>query len=69
MRALRRANRRRMQKKAVATYGRTGMNPDFAKRLADHLKPCSCFICGNPRRLGKGKERFTLQERRISETR
>lgn len=30
--------------------------------------PCSCWMCGNPRRkLKKGKERFTLQERRHKE--
>lgn len=65
MRALRRGHKRRMQRKALKIYGKTGMDPDFARRLADHLKVCSCALCGNPRRLGKGKERFTLQERRF----
>ena len=27
--------------------------------------PCSCVYCANPRRTQKGKERLTLQEKRL----
>jgi len=27
--------------------------------------PCSCWMCGNPRKYGKGEERLTMQERRF----
>ena len=26
--------------------------------------PCSCAMCGNPRRFFKGKDKLTMQERR-----
>ena len=34
--------------------GRAGVTP----------VPCSCFMCGNPRRKAKGKERLTMQEQK-----
>ncbi len=30
-------------------------------------KRCSCPMCGNPRRHAKGKERYTLAERKLKE--
>ena len=34
-----------------------------AERCADHLKMCSCWMCGNPRRYAKSRERLSWQER------
>ncbi|MBX3170905.1 MAG: hypothetical protein KF760_26090 [Candidatus Eremiobacteraeota bacterium] len=40
--------------------------PDWAHAWSagDHLKVCSCWMCGNPRRHMKGKERLPFAERR-----
>ena len=35
-------------------------------RFAKTRKPCSCWMCGNPRRFFAGKERLTMQERRAA---
>ncbi len=40
------------------------LTPVFIGRAGITPVPCSCFMCGNPRRTGKGKERLTIQERR-----
>lgn len=34
------------------------------RRHRDTTKLCSCFLCGNPRRYEKGKEKLSAQERR-----
>lgn len=47
-RALRRAHKVRMGKRAAVIYPH--MDPANAARLADHIKMCSCWMCGNPRR-------------------
>ena len=61
-RALRRAHKARMKRKAVKVYYFN--DPDQAIKLADHLHPCSVpWCCGNPRRLGHK----TMQERRAQE--
>jgi len=41
-------------------------DPARIGRIARTPKPCSCYMCGNPRRsaLGKDKDRLTIQERR-----
>ena len=38
---------------------------DLKARAAEHLKVCSCWMCGNRRRQG-ASEALTLQERRVS---
>lgn len=35
------------------------------KRMAENRKPCSCHMCGNPRKHHKDKK--TLQEKRMDE--
>ena len=37
----------------------------WAKRHADNLKACSCWMCGNPRRVFHDE---TLQEKKFSES-
>ena len=39
---------------------------DAAAKRADYLKSCSCWMCGNPRRYYKSKEKFTIQELRAN---
>jgi hypothetical protein len=36
----------------------------WALRHYQHRAGCSCVMCGNPRRYGKGEERFPIAERR-----
>lgn len=33
-----------------------------ASRLADHMKNCSCWMCGNPRKFCQGRAELTWQE-------
>ena len=44
---------------------------DFEKRirqLAENRKPCSCWMCGNPRKAKLGwKDKFTMQEKKFKE--
>lgn len=32
--------------------------------MSKSKKICSCPVCGNPRKYAKGKERYTIQERK-----
>jgi hypothetical protein len=61
-----RSERRAARERAIAKAKRA--YPDLTlgriKRLADNRKPCSCWMCGNPRRSHKGAERIPIQERR-----
>lgn len=42
--------------------------PSQVGLLGNTKAPCSCWMCGNPRKkFKKGKERLTLQERRHQE--
>lgn len=41
--------------------------PSLVGYLGNTKVSCSCWMCGNPRRKFKGKERLTLQERRHQE--
>lgn len=34
-------------------------------RVGTTRVPCSCFMCGNPRRNYKGKDALTIQERKV----
>ncbi|MBT9582824.1 hypothetical protein IV102_05715 [bacterium] len=57
----RRKNKFRMRRRAQKVY------PDWHKawQNGDHIKVCSCWMCGNPRRHLKSKEGLTLAERRV----
>lgn len=35
------------------------------KKTAENRKPCSCWMCGNPRKLSKGVDKLTIQERKM----
>jgi hypothetical protein len=48
-RRIRRQHLRRMQKKSERIYG--------TRKFANHLKCCSCSMCGNPRRYSGEKSR------------
>lgn len=47
-RALRRAHKVRMRKRAAKAYPEVA--PEIAARWADHMRMCSCWMCGNRRR-------------------
>lgn len=76
-RGIRRKNTRRKKERAkkLALLPSFGFVPwtseeitkEWANKNADHLKTCSCEMCGNPRRYGKGKNKLTLQEQRALE--
>ena len=57
-RARRRQDQRRMKAKARRVYPH-----DRAAKAANHLKVCSCWMCGNPRRYGE----TPIAERRCNE--
>lgn len=61
LRSARRNHRFRFRRRAMKIY------PTWpeAWKAGDHLKTCSCWMCGNPRRHAKGKERLRVQERRL----
>lgn len=40
------------------------LRPDVINFLGDTGTPCSCWICGNPRRYYEGKAGLTIQERK-----
>ena len=37
---------------------------EYEKKLRRTRVPCSCYMCGNPRRHWKGKDRLTLADKR-----
>ena len=70
-RALRRYHSARMKAKAKRYFRQQEQRMDStypkewedrAARFADHLKSCSCWMCGNPRHYYKGNEKLTVQE-------
>lgn len=62
--ARRRNDQSRMKAKARKVYWYN--KPGGGEKLANHLKACSCWMCGNPRRyFGE----LTIQERRAFATR
>ena len=70
MRSLRRHHKKRIKTNAISNnkYGRTREDYQDAKLLGKNTscsKLCSCSMCGNPRRHTKGKDRLTIQERKI----
>ncbi len=75
-RAKRRHHRARMYKKArillSSWWGKkylNGHDEDFHRRassMRDNMQVCSCYCCGNPRRMAwNKKEKLTLAERRM----
>lgn len=63
--ALRKVRTRKVAKTIFATE-----NPSeewIGKMSHTHCVPCSCIMCGNPRRHEKGKSKLTIQERRVSQ--
>jgi hypothetical protein len=61
-RARRRADMKRMKRKAIRIARSKGFNEEDAAKWAtnaDHLQSCDCWMCVNPRRTFKEK---TLQE-------
>ena len=60
-RALRRHLRMRAKRKARQIAKWIGLDQDRTERNAEHLKNCSCMICGNPR---KYWHQPTFQEKR-----
>jgi hypothetical protein len=62
-RALRRHHEQRMKRRVAGYYGGYAHHdPRHVGRIAHARKLCSCWMCGNPRRLGE----LTLQERRAA---
>jgi hypothetical protein len=61
-RSQRRTNKHKAIQRAARAYPALGLEQH--RQLADNRKPCSCWMCGNPRRHMKGAERLTIQERR-----
>ena len=44
--------------------GSDSLTTVFLGRAGTTPIPCSCYMCGNLRRMGKGKEHLTIQERK-----
>ena len=70
MRSVRRHHKKRVKTNAIRNnkYGRTKEDYQDAKLLGRNTscsKVCSCYMCGNQRRHAKGKNRLTIQERKI----
>ncbi|MDY0305792.1 MAG: hypothetical protein RBR18_05085 [Desulfovibrionaceae bacterium] len=45
-------------------YEEAWITPRAVGKAGRTRVPCSCAMCGNPRRNRKGKDRLTIQERR-----
>lgn len=60
------AIRRRKGRRQLRRWGidAESVSPRFLGRAGVTPVPCSCFMCGNPRRKAKGKEAITIQERK-----
>ena len=67
-RALRRHHRQRMIQHALRSYVIGGRDEEvrlaLARRWHNHLKMCSCYMCGNPRKYEGGIPR---PEQRVGE--
>lgn len=42
------------------------ISPRDIGRAGTTRVPCSCFMCGNPRRKFKGDDALTMQERKVA---
>lgn len=56
---------RRKAKKVIATWECAGTK--WEKILVRTRKPCSCPMCGNPRRYAKGEEKLMCRDKRLME--
>lgn len=45
-------------------YNMVNLSQRAIGRAGTTRVPCSCFMCGNPRRKFKGKDALTIQERK-----
>ena len=69
-RVLRRHHRERLKNKRKKYWGyETDFNPEKMDErtlgmIARTATPCSCWQCKNPRRVFKGKDKLTIQERK-----
>ncbi len=69
-RAYRRHHRQRMISRARIKYTEWNDDPEWIEwnvlRNHSHMAVCSCWMCGNPRRVGWGttESRLTMQERK-----
>lgn len=64
IRALRRAIKEKLKRRAKKIFMLWGLDEKYAVKSADHLKNCSCWMCGNPRKYFKEK---TMQEKKEDE--
>ncbi len=71
-RAARRAQQKRIIDKAKRKYKEWWRLQDLSKeenhvassKLANNMKNCSCWMCGNPRKFSQGRAELTQQELR-----
>ena len=70
-RSVRRAHNQRVKQRAYRKYKDWSWYAEsysdqeihlIACRMADNMKNCSCWMCGNPRKFCDGKARYTPQE-------
>lgn len=64
---LRMINRARRKLTAVWDYESREWIEWYILKNHSHMANCSCYMCGNPRRVAwnKTKEKLTMQERRV----
>lgn len=62
-----RISEHRAQNKDVSNLESWLERPVIRAAFADNPKMCSCWMCGNRRRHGKGDERLTMRERRADD--
>ncbi len=69
-RAIRRHNRTRLfrRRRHYWGYGSNMFPEEAIPSVIDTPTPCSCWMCGNPRRYSKGRYRFTIQEIKFTES-
>ena len=65
---------KRIKKKRNSYWGLLSLASDNDYRLEKRIgmllhtpKNCSCYMCGNPRRFWKGKDKITMQERKFED--
>lgn len=49
-RAIRRYHNERIKNGAEHIFCRYGCSKENARKLANNMKMCTCYLCGNPRR-------------------
>lgn len=56
--------RRKKGKRQLKRWRHTKIDPRSIGIAGTTPVPCSCWMCGNPRRKMKGQERLNVQEKR-----